>query len=77
MIGFCGMLLIAQRGSAGIDSYTIYALLIVLCVNFRDLITRTMSKQATVLVINYAYAVSLKILARLAMRVANWELLDA
>ena len=76
MIGFCEMLLIVQPGSAGIKSYKRYALLIFLCVNSRDLITRSISKHAIVLVIICAYATSLTILAELTMRSANWKPLD-
>ena len=57
LIGFCGMLLIVRPGSSGFNVYTLYALVAVVCVTFRDLSTRRMSPQVPSLVITFASSV--------------------
>ena len=65
MIGLCGMLQIVQPGSSGFNVYTIYALLAVVCVTFRDLSTRQMWPQLRLLVITFASSAGLTVLASL------------
>jgi drug/metabolite transporter (DMT)-like permease len=72
MIGFCGMLLIVRPGSSGFNVYTIYALLAVICVTFRDLSTRQMSPQVPSLVITFASSAGLTVLAALASLGKTW-----
>jgi S-adenosylmethionine uptake transporter len=72
MIGFCGMLLIVRPGSSGFNAYTIYALLAVICVTFRDLSTRQMSPQVPSLVITFASSAGLTVLAALASLGKTW-----
>ena len=65
IIGFCGMLLIVLPGSSGFNVYTIYALLAVVCVTFRDLSTRQMLAQVPSPVITFASSAGLTVLASL------------
>ncbi len=43
-VGFAGVLLIVQPGGADFNSFSIYALITVVCVTFRDLTVRRMSR---------------------------------
>lgn len=46
VIGFVGVVLIIQPGGADFSSYSIYALITVLCITVRDLVVRRMSHDA-------------------------------
>ena len=66
LVGFCGMLLIIRPDSGGFNVYTIYALLAVVCVTFRDLSTRRMSPKVPSLMITFASAAGLTVIAAIA-----------
>lgn len=72
LIGFCGMLLIVRPGSSGFNVYTIYALLAVVCVTFRDLSTRRMSAQVPSLVITFASSAGLTVVAAVISLGETW-----
>ena len=77
LIGFCGMLLIARPGSSGFNAYTLYALVAVVCVTFRDLSTRRMSPQVPSLVITFASSAGLTVLAAVVSLGEDWVWPDA
>ena len=72
LIGFCGMVLIVRPGSSGFNVYTLYALLAVLCVTFRDLSTRRMSAQVPSLVITFASSAGLTVVAAVISLGETW-----
>ncbi len=43
MVGFLGVLMVIQPGGADFNSYSIYALIAVLCITLRDIVVRQMS----------------------------------
>ena len=77
LIGFCGMLLIVRPGSSGFNVYTLYALVAVVCVTFRDLSTRRMSPQVPSLVITFASSAGLSVLAAVVSLGEDWVWPDA
>lgn len=76
LVGFCGMLLIIRPDSGGFNVYTIYALLAVVCVTFRDLSTRRMSPKVPSLMITFASAAGLTVIAAIATMGESWVRLD-
>ncbi|MGY9049360.1 hypothetical protein P775_16450 [Puniceibacterium antarcticum] len=62
-IGFVGMLLIVKPGTEGFNAYTVYALIAVLCVTVRDLVTRRFSKEVPSLTITLITALSVTLFA--------------
>ena len=77
LIGFCGMLLIVRPSSSGFNVYTLYALVAVVCVTFRDLSTRRMSPQVPSLVITFAFSAGLTVLAAGVSLGEDWVWPDA
>lgn len=57
-LGFAGMLLIVRPGADGFNSYTVYALISVVCVTLRDLSTRRMSRAVPSLTVTLAASVT-------------------
>lgn len=58
VIGFIGMLLVVQPGAEGFNIYGIYALLAVLGVTIRDLVTRQLSADVPSMTVTLAASVS-------------------
>lgn len=56
-VGFIGVLLIIQPGGADFNSYSLYALITVLCVTVRDLVVRRMSHDAPPVFVALAAAI--------------------
>jgi len=53
-VGFAGMLLIVKPGTEGFNSYVLYALIAVVCVTFRDLAVRKISRDVPSLTVTMA-----------------------
>ena len=77
LAGFCSMLLIVRPGSSGFNVYTIYALLAVVCVTFRDLSTRRMSAQVPSLMITFASSAGLTVVAAAISLGETWVCPDS
>ncbi len=63
VVGFLGMLLIVRPESAGFGIYTVYGLISVIAVTFRDLATRSMSKAVPSLMVTLIGAICVWIFA--------------
>lgn len=75
-IGFIGVLLIVQPGSAGFTHYSVYALLSVLCVTIRDLAARRMSRQVPSVLIALAAAFGVCLFAGAGSLFVEWQTID-
>ncbi|MEP3844497.1 MAG: DMT family transporter [Paracoccaceae bacterium] len=73
LIGFCGMLLIVRPGPDGFSIWSIYALLAVLCVTCRDLVTRQLSPDVPSLTVTLVAAISVTIFAGVASVPQGWS----
>ena len=73
LIGFCGMLLIVRPGPDGFSIWSIYALLAVLCVTCRDLVTRQLSPGVPSLTVTLVAAISVTIFAGVASVPQGWS----
>lgn len=71
-IGFCGMLLIVRPGPDGFNIFSIYALVAVVLVTLRDLVTRKMSANVPSMTVTLATAVSVTGAAALASTTETW-----
>ena len=71
-VGFVGVLLIVRPGTAGFNVWSIYALVAVLCVTARDLVTRRLSPGVPSMTVTLATAVSVMAAAGLASLGAPW-----
>ncbi|MEP6065988.1 MAG: DMT family transporter [Paracoccaceae bacterium] len=75
LIGFCGMLLIVRPGPDGFSIWSIYALLAVLCVTCRDLVTRQLSRDVPSLTVTLIAAISVTLFAGVASVPQGWAVL--
>ena len=57
LLGFVGVLLIVKPGLAGFSVWSVYALVAVVCVTARDLVTRKMSADVSSLTVTFVTAV--------------------
>lgn len=71
-MGFAGMLLIVRPGPEGFSIYAIYALIAVVSVTLRDLITRRMSPEVPSMVVTLATSLSITLTAGIASAVEGW-----
>ncbi|WP_170783012.1 DMT family transporter [Ruegeria lacuscaerulensis] len=71
-MGFVGMLLIVRPGPEGFSIYAIYALIAVISVTVRDLITRRMSSEVPSLVVTLATSVTITVSASIATVSTGW-----
>ncbi|MEO1110030.1 MAG: DMT family transporter [Pseudomonadota bacterium] len=71
-MGFAGMLLIVRPGPEGFDLYAIYALVAVLSVTARDLITRRMSAEVPSMVVTLATSFSITVTAAIVSIFEGW-----
>ncbi len=72
VIGFLGMLLIVRPGADGFGVWSIYALLAVLCVTCRDLVTRKLGKDVPSMTVTFIAAISVTIFAGIASVPQGW-----
>ncbi len=72
-LGFTGMLLIVRPGPEGFSIYAIYALIAVLSVTVRDLITRRMSVHVPSLTVTLATSVTITVSAGIASATTGWQ----
>lgn len=71
-VGFAGVLLIVRPGTEGFNVWSISALLSVVCVTLRDLVTRRMSAQVPSLLVAFAAALGVTLLAGVASVGDDW-----
>ncbi len=71
-IGFAGMLLIVRPGPEGFNLYAVYALIAMLSVTVRDLITRRMSAQVPSMVVTLATSLSITVTAAIISVFEGW-----
>ncbi len=71
-LGFVGMLLIVRPGPDGFSIYAIYALIAVVSVTVRDLITRRMSAEVPSMVVTLATSLSITSAAAIASTFEGW-----
>jgi drug/metabolite transporter (DMT)-like permease len=72
VVGFGGVLLIVQPGTDAFNSYSVYAILAVVVVTFRDLVVRRMSSAVSSQMVALSAAVSATALAGLASIGDSW-----
>ena len=72
-LGFLGMLLIVRPGPEGFSIYAIYALIAVVSVTIRDLITRRMSIHVPSLAVTLATSFTITIAAGCASLASGWQ----
>lgn len=71
-VGFCGMLLIVRPGTEGFTIWSLYALIAVLCVTARDLITRRISPAAPSLLVTFSASLGVMLAAGAASLTTAW-----
>jgi len=71
-VGFLGMLLVVQPGTDGFTTWSLYALVAVVCVTVRDLSTRHMSAQVPPLTVTFFAALSVMVFATLLALPQGW-----
>ncbi|WP_170447802.1 DMT family transporter [Ruegeria arenilitoris] len=71
-LGFAGMLLIVRPGPDGFSIYAMYALIAVICVTARDLITRRMSPEVPSMVVTLATSLTITTGAAIASAFQGW-----
>lgn len=71
-VGFCGMLLIVRPGTEGFTIWSVYALVAVVCVTARDLITRRISSAAPSLVVTFSASLGVMLAAGAASLTTAW-----
>ncbi len=71
-IGFLGMLMIVRPGAEGFSNYSYYALIAVLFITLRELVTRSMSAHIPSLMITFFAALSVFIYASISMLYIEW-----
>ncbi|WP_170335585.1 DMT family transporter [Ruegeria arenilitoris] len=72
-LGFLGMLLIVRPGPEGFSIYAIYALIAVVSVTIRDLITRRMSIHVPSLTVTLATSFTITIAAGFVSLASGWQ----
>ena len=72
LIGFLGMLLIVRPGSVGFNIYGIYALLAVLGVTVRDLVTRQLSADVPSMTVTLAASLAVMLFSGVASLATPW-----
>ncbi|WP_316247407.1 hypothetical protein ROLI_035440 [Roseobacter fucihabitans] len=72
LVGFCGMLLIVRPGTEGFTLWSAYALIAVLCVTARDLLTRRLSPAVPSLMVTFSASVAVLVTAGLASFTTTW-----
>ncbi|WP_170407464.1 DMT family transporter [Ruegeria arenilitoris] len=72
-LGFLGMLLIVRPGPEGFSIYAIYALIAVVSVTIRDLITRRMSIHVPSLAVTLATSFTITVAAACASLASGWQ----
>ena len=76
-IGFVGVVLIIQPGGADFSSYSIYALIAVACITFRDLAVRRMSVQVPVVFVALIAAIGVTALGAIGSLFITWQPMSA
>lgn len=71
-VGFCGMLLIVRPGPDGFTLWSVYALIAVLCVTARDLVTRRLSPDAPSLLVTFSASLVVLLAAGAASLTIEW-----
>ena len=72
LIGFLGMLLIVRPGSEGFNIYGVYALLAVLGVTVRDLVTRQLSADVPSMTVTLAASLTVMTFSGIASTATPW-----
>jgi len=72
LVGFVGVLLIVQPGSDGFNTYSVYAIISVICVTIRDLAARRLSGQASSMTVALVAAVAVTVGAGVASVTDEW-----
>jgi S-adenosylmethionine uptake transporter len=72
-LGFLGMLLIVRPGPEGFSIYAMYALIAVMSVTIRDLITRRMSIHVPSLAVTLATSFTITVAAGCASLASGWQ----
>ncbi len=71
-VGFVGVLLIVRPGAEGFNIWSVYALIAMICVTFRDLITRKLSPSVPSMTVTLVTAGAVLVAAGLASLSAPW-----
>jgi S-adenosylmethionine uptake transporter len=71
-IGFFGVMLIVKPGADGFNTWSIYALIAMFGVTFRDLVTRQLSPSVPTITVTLVTVVTVMIAASLASLTAPW-----
>lgn len=71
-VGFAGMLLIVKPGTAGFNEWTIYALVAVVFVTARDLVTRRMSRDMPSMFVTLIGAIAVTAFAGVISATETW-----
>ena len=76
-IGFCGVLLIVRPGTDGFTIWSVYALISVLFVTMRDLVTRRMSGAVHSMTVTFATSLGVLVFFGIASLSVDWVPMDA
>ncbi|MFT6943526.1 MAG: drug/metabolite transporter (DMT)-like permease [Yoonia sp.] len=71
-VGFAGVLLIIQPGGADFSSYSLYALAAVVCITFRDIAVRRMSRSVPAVFVALVTAVGVTCLGAIGSLFIEW-----
>ncbi len=72
LIGFLGVLLIVKPGAEGFNSYSVFAVIAVICVTVRDLSSRRLSREVPSMVVAFFAAIFVTIFGGLGMLTQDW-----
>lgn len=75
-VGFCGVMLIVKPGAEGFNVWSIYALIAMLGVTFRDIVTRQLSSSVPSMTVTLVTATTVMVAAALASVSAPWVAFD-
>lgn len=73
LIGFIGVLLIIQPGGAAFNSFSIYALITVVCITCRDLTVRRMSRDVPPVFVALIAAIGVATLGTIGAAFTDWQ----
>lgn len=75
-VGFIGVMIIVRPGAEGFNTFSIYALVAVACITFREISTRTLSKDAPSMMVALSAAIGVIIFAGIGAIDSPWVAID-
>lgn len=77
IIGFCGVIIVIKPGTEGFSSYSYFAVLSVIFVTMREIVTRKLPAEVPSVMVTFVTASSVAIMSAIAMPFVTLKALDA